>query len=67
MDDQQLARLRESIGTGEIIEIIYHGGSQPGMVREIVPLSIAGDMLWAVSPPDNPKRKSFIIAKIELP
>lgn len=65
MDERQLARLRESVGTGEIIRIIYDGGSQPGTAREIIPLSIAGEMLWAVSPGKS-KRKSFALEKIRF-
>jgi len=40
-------RLLEAIQDGEIIKIIYHGGSRPGALREIAPMSIKDGLLWA--------------------
>lgn len=40
-------RLREAIEAGEVLNIIYRGGSQPGTLREIAPISIKGDKLRA--------------------
>ena len=35
--------LTEAIETGEVVKIKYHGGSQPGSLRQISPISIVGD------------------------
>lgn len=64
MTNEVLERIQSSIGTGEALRIIYYGGSQPGTAREIVPLSIVGDMLWAIS---GNRRKQFALAKIAFP
>lgn len=40
-------RLWEAIKTGEVLGVIYHGGSQPGTLREISPISIKGGKVRA--------------------
>ena len=60
-----MRRLKESIETGETLRIIYHGGSQPGTVREIVPQSIKGEKLRAFCIGSGAS-KTFIISKIEI-
>lgn len=58
-------KISEAIGTGELITIIYHGGSQPGTVREIFPLQINDNMVQARCYSSN-KVKTFDINKIEI-
>jgi hypothetical protein len=41
------ARLLSAATAGAIVRVIYNQGSQPGTVREIVPLAIVGDELQA--------------------
>ena len=57
--------LREAITTGELLTIIYHGGSQPGSTRMISPIKVEGDKVRARCYTSN-RIKVFIIAKIEL-
>lgn len=58
-------RLQEAIGTGELIGIIYSGGSRPGAHREIIPLQIDGDRVRARCYASNAV-KVFMLHKIEL-
>ena len=57
--------LHDAIGTGELITIIYHGGSQPGATREILPIKITGNKLRARCYTSNAV-KTFVIDRIEL-
>lgn len=57
--------LKEAIGTGELLTIVYHGGSQPGSVREILPLQITETKLRARCYSSNAV-KQFLIEKIEV-
>ena len=57
--------LKQSIGTGEVIWIVYAGGSNPGAKREIVPFNITDDILWAHDVASD-QRKMFKLAKIRL-
>lgn len=66
MNDQELERVKNAVGTGEVLKVVYHGGSQPGTIREIVPVSISGDTVWAICLESN-RRKQFILSKIEFP
>tara|TARA_R110002051_G_C8753561_1_gene500543 strand:+ start:403 stop:1014 length:612 start_codon:yes stop_codon:yes gene_type:complete len=47
------------------ISIIYHGGSQPGSIREILPIRIDGKMLHAKCAITN-RFKMFSMEKVEL-
>lgn len=47
MHDDLRLRLMSAAGAGEIVRVIYHRGSQPGTVREIVPLAIREDEIVA--------------------
>ena len=71
MDDGIRKWIEGSIGAGEILRVVYLGGSHPGAVREIVPLNIYDDgaKLWAmdVNPQGKRIRKSFSMDKIVLP
>lgn len=58
-------RLREAIDTGEVLDIIYQGGSQPGTIREISPISINGDRVQARCFSSH-KVKLFNIEKITI-
>jgi len=45
VDDSALrARLTTAAESGEILRIIYHGGSQPGSSRDVCPIEISGDL-----------------------
>jgi hypothetical protein len=57
--------LIEAIETGEIINIIYHGGSEPGASRMISPIRIDGDIVMARCTVTN-KVKGFSLSKLEL-
>lgn len=39
--------LTAAVGTGEVVDIVYFGGNQPGTRREIVVTSVAGDNVKA--------------------
>ena len=56
-------RLQEAIGTGEVLKIIYQGGSQPGTLREIAPIRIKDEKVRARCFTSN-SLKLFEIAKI---
>lgn len=58
-------KINEAIASGEIIKIIYHGGSQPGTAREISPIKINGKKVQARCYTSNAV-KYFMIEKIEL-
>ena len=48
VDDSALrSRLTAAAESGEILRIIYRGGSQPGSARDVCPISISGDLLRA--------------------
>ncbi|MEA1988222.1 MAG: hypothetical protein U9N57_03290 [Pseudomonadota bacterium] len=51
--------------TGEIINIKYHGGSQPGSTRQISPISVKNDDVRARCLATN-RVKVFKLSKIEL-
>jgi hypothetical protein len=59
-------RLQEAIDAGEVIKIIYQGGSQPGASREIAPISVTKDKVRARCFSSNAV-KSFFLSKIVLP
>jgi len=58
-------QLQEAIETGEILTVIYHGGSQPGKSRQISPMKIKDNIVTAKALPDT-RPKSFLISKIEI-
>lgn len=60
-----LNRLLEAIETGEVLNIKYNGGSQPGALREIAPISISNDKVSARCLTSN-STKTFYIEKIIL-
>jgi hypothetical protein len=58
--------LSAAVGTGNAVRIIYHGGSQPGSVRDVVPISTSVYELRARDVTSG-IAKTFKLAKIELP
>jgi predicted DNA-binding transcriptional regulator YafY len=59
---QQL--LADAIDTGEIIRIVYRGGSRPGAVRDVIPLALTSDELRAHDVAAG-IAKTFLLAKVE--
>lgn len=58
--------IQQAIDTSDEIRIIYHGGSQPGSVRNIIPIALTDDKLRARCMASG-KTKTFVINRIELP
>ena len=58
-------RLASAIGTGEVLRIAYHGGSQPGAVRDIAPIGFEGHKIRARCYTSGAV-KAFVIDKIEV-
>lgn len=60
-----IERLLEAKRNGEILKIIYNGGSQPGTIRAIFPLNIIDNKVVAKCLASNEK-KEFVLDKIEI-
>ncbi len=58
-------RLREAIESGEVLKVVYNGGSQPGAMREMAPISIKNGKVRARCFTSNAV-KSFVIEKITV-
>lgn len=58
-------RFRKAIENGEMLTIIYHGGSHAGIARRVLPVRVTDDALWAIEA-DGEIRKQFKLAKLEL-
>lgn len=43
-----LGRIAEAAGTGEIVRVRYTGGTQPGSVRDLQPMSVNGETFRAL-------------------
>lgn len=65
MVDKVREVLEEAIRTGEVVPIVYHGGSQPGSIREISPISVSSSSVQARDLATGIP-KTFRLAKIEL-
>lgn len=66
MNTLVLERLQTAISDGEVLEVIYYGGSQPGTLRQIAPMLIQGDKVKARC--FNPFAvKTFLVSKIGFP
>lgn len=50
---------------GEVIRIVYHGGSQPGTVREVTPLFVGEDWMRARDFASH-RTKVFKLEKVQL-
>lgn len=57
--------LAESAGTGEILTIIYEGGTQPGSKREIVVRFVRSDRISAVEFATG-QTKTFLLDKLHV-
>ena len=57
--------IREAIADGEIITVIYHGGSEPGRSRQIAPISLKDNIVMARCIVTH-HVKSFSLDKLEL-
>jgi len=58
-------KLEQSIKSGEILEIIYYGGSNPGKSRKVAPVKIDGNRLIARCLSSD-EVKSFTVSKIAV-
>ena len=58
-------RLREAIDGGEVLKVVYSGGSQPGSVRDIAPISIKDGKVRARCY-SSLAVKLFVIEKISI-
>jgi len=56
--------LREAAETGEIVTVIYHGGSQPGTKRRLAPITVTAREIRARDIPTG-EVKNFLLSKIE--
>lgn len=55
--------LYSAAGTGEIVRLVYRGGSRPGMPRDVVVLLVNDGCVVCHEPPDT-ARKTYDLAKI---
>lgn len=60
-----LSMLKEAVEQAVVLRIKYHGGSQPGAVRDIAPIEIMGDKIRARCYASNAV-KTFMVEKIEI-
>jgi hypothetical protein len=65
MIEQVRQKLSEAMQTGEVLRILYHGGSNPGAMREIIPLQLSVDKVRARCYTSRAV-KEFVLSKIEL-
>ena len=65
MNEELINKLSEAIETGEILSVIYHGGSQPGSVRQLSPIKVTSREVRARDASSNAV-KTFLVAKMEL-
>jgi len=55
--------LQWAIDSGDVVTIVYNGGSKPGQAREIIPLALNGENLSAREPASR-RSKTFKTQKI---
>ncbi|CAI8841164.1 hypothetical protein [Methylococcus capsulatus] len=65
MSDELISKLNDAIKTGEILSVIYHGGSQPGSVRQLSPIKVTSREVRGIDISSN-EVKTFLVAKMEL-
>lgn len=65
MSDELRARLLAAANAGEIVSVVYHRGSQPGSVREIVPIAVTAEEVRARDLAADTD-KTFRLAHLEL-
>ncbi len=61
-----LERFSAAIGTGEILRIVYDGGSSPGSVRDILALAVLADGKVRAKCLTTGQAKVFILEKMRL-
>ena len=66
MKNEIINTLKKASDSGEPVSIVYHGGTQPGTVRNIFPLNIALSEVKARDVATN-QVKLFKLSKIQLP
>ena len=70
-DDPRVSRLLEGASAGEILDIVYHGGSAPGSSRQIVPRNVyfSVDFGHYVEAYDYRRKaiRTFRVDRIDLP
>lgn len=60
------AAIKRAIENGEVLKVRYHGGSHPGVAREIAPQNIISDELIHAWCYFTNETKTFSFAKLEL-
>ena len=58
--------LLDAASTGEVVPIIYHGGSQPGSIRDVSPIRVT-DREMRTREMDTGIVKTFLLERIQLP
>ena len=58
-------RLLQAMGIGEILDVLYFAGTQPGTVRKICPLSLSKDKVRALCLASNTE-KLYFISKMDI-
>jgi len=67
--DEKVASLKKAISAGELLTVVYSGGSQPGAKRDISPVRIEDkDVVIAreITGEPTPVIKHFSISKLEI-
>jgi hypothetical protein len=59
-------KFREAIGTGEVLRIVYDGGSSPGAIRDIIALAILDDGKVHAKCLNTLQAKTFVLSKMRL-
>lgn len=58
--------LQEAINNGEVLTVIYHGGSQPGIPRQLAPMQLLPDGKLRARCIATNTAKIFVVSKIEV-
>jgi hypothetical protein len=53
-------KLKSAVDNGEVLTVIYHGGTQPGTKRQIAPVGLVGEHLRALALPQEETRTYFV-------
>ena len=57
--------LLSSVESGEVLTVIYHGGTQPGTKRRIAPVGVIGHHLRALALPQEETR-TYLVDKVAI-
>ena len=63
--NDKIAIIEDAINNRQILKFIYYGGSQPGSIREIIPIKTDFNKLYAICPNTN-MSKSFFFDKMDI-